>query len=177
MPREVQGERPGRRARRRVLGDSAAGSEHARLPVRAGAGEAVEPQRGGKLAEACQVRLQRGHVLLGRQRHVDVLDAVVVRLDGKLGALDAQRCEQLGLFLVGLHGGQRLLHPPECDPARLVALERDRDRARAGLEPDLAELERRARTKAVPSVGWPAKGISAAGVKIRIRACPSSSDW
>ena len=70
-------------------------------------------------------------------------EPVVVELDRQLGALDAERAEELRLVAERLHRRDGLAHPPEDDP-RTLALERHGHDAHAGLEPDLTELQRRA---------------------------------
>jgi hypothetical protein len=71
-----------------------------------------------------------------------VAKPVVVELDRQLGALDAQRRQEVRLVVEGLDRRHGWLHAPEDDP-RTLALERHGHDAHAGLEPDLAELQRR----------------------------------
>ena len=68
--------------------------------------------------------------------------AVVVDLDGELGALDADGSQKLVGGRERLDRRNRLAHPAEADPV-LLALEPHRNGALAGLEHDLRELERR----------------------------------
>ena len=68
--------------------------------------------------------------------------AEVVHLDRQAGANAEQLLQLLGL-LERLPVRNRLHHPAE-DDARAFALQRDRNDSGLGLEPDLAELERRA---------------------------------
>jgi hypothetical protein len=70
-----------------------------------------------------------------------VARAVVVDLDGELGAFDADCCEELVGGRERLHCRNRLAHPAEADPV-LLALEPHRNGALTGLEHDLRELER-----------------------------------
>jgi hypothetical protein len=88
---EVQCERAGGGTCGRVLGDAARRREHARLPSGAFAGEAVEALR--QLAEPREVGPQPRDLVLGSERDVDVLDAVVVDLDRQLRALDTEHVE------------------------------------------------------------------------------------
>ena len=74
---------------------------------------------------------------------VHVPDAVVVELDRELRLLHSQDVQEPLLAVEGLDRRQRLLHAPEHDPP-VLALEPHRNEARAGLELDLLERERRA---------------------------------
>ena len=85
--------------------------------------------------------LQRCDGLLGRERDVDVLDAVVVDLHRELRALDAERVKELALRPVRRDDRDGLGHPAE-DDSRSLPLERHRDDAGVELEPDLRQLER-----------------------------------
>jgi hypothetical protein len=85
-----------------------------------------------------------------------VARAQVVPVDRKL-RLHAERLEQLVGPLVRPPLRHRLLHPAEDDP-RAFALERQSDRPRARLEPDLAELERPGEHKRGPQHGMTRKG-------------------
>ena len=105
---------------------------------------------------------------------VDVERAVLVGLDREPRALDAERGQQLGLALERRPARDCLSIRPNPDrcprgstsigtvpipvSSRTVAL------------PSAEEI-----AKALPRVGWPANESSLSGVKIRIRASPSSS--
>jgi hypothetical protein len=67
--------------------------------------------------------------------------AVVVHLDRKLRAVDAERFEEQPGVFERRDRRDRLRHPPEDDP-RALALEQHRDDPSAGLEPDLPQLHR-----------------------------------
>ena len=140
MPGKVARERARRGAGRGILGNAHPGREHAGLPARARAREAVEAER-GKVRERREIGAERRDGVLARKRDVDVLDTVVVDLDGELRALDAEGGEELALSRKRLDRRDVLRHPAEDDPGPF-ALERDRDDARLRLEPDLRELER-----------------------------------
>ena len=86
----MNGERPGRRARCGVLGDAVVRGEHARLPPRAVAREAVDAVASSR-RERDDIGLQRRDLLRRAELDVDVPRAVVVALDRKLGAVDAER--------------------------------------------------------------------------------------
>src|SRR5205085_12548921 len=64
MPNEMQRERSRRGARRGVFRDAAVRREHARLPLRSGAGEAVDADRVWQLREPSHVRPQCSNLLL-----------------------------------------------------------------------------------------------------------------
>src|SRR5207237_3053742 len=117
-------------------------TEHPRLPASAGTGEAVDADLVRQLCDPPNVGLQRGDLRLRAEADVDVLDAVVVELDGELRRLDADRGEQLAGRFVRADLRQRLLHPAE-DDTRAVPLEPHRDDPDPALEPDLVELQRR----------------------------------
>ena len=70
-------------------------------------------------------------------------NAVVVELDRELRLPDSQDVQEPILAVEGLDLRQRLLHAPEHDPP-VLALEPHGNEARAGLELDLLERERRA---------------------------------
>jgi hypothetical protein len=89
-----------------------------------------------------EIRPQVRDLLFRAEDGERVAGAVVVHLDRQEGGRDAERGEQVVGTLVGLDGRQRLGHPAEDDPARLVPLQLDRDDATPGLERDRAELER-----------------------------------
>ena len=95
VPGEVAGERAGGRARGRILGNAVRGSEHPRLPAVAFAREAVRPDDPLQALQGLEVRLERLDGLDARERDVDVARAVVVDLDGELGALDADGSQKL----------------------------------------------------------------------------------
>ena len=116
MAAEVDGERSGGRAGRRILGDPDGGAEHPELPLRALAGEAVDAdalvagERGEVGAEGCD----RGLV---RKPDEDVARAVLVHLDREERLLDAERGEQFVGAVVELRRLRGLRHPPEHDLA------------------------------------------------------------
>jgi hypothetical protein len=83
VSRQVQRQWPGGRAGGRVLGDAVGGGEHARLPARAGPGDAADADV-GQLAERGHVRLQRRNRLLAGEHEEDVPRPVAVGLDRKL---------------------------------------------------------------------------------------------
>ena len=138
MPREVAGERPRSRSGRGILGDAERGAEHARLPARARAREAVDPV-GAERLDPSQVRLERGDLVLRATRDEDVLDAVVVELDRQL-RLDAEQGEKLVGPLEGRHRRHRLRHAAEDDSGAFT-FESHGNGAATRLDPDLAELE------------------------------------
>ena len=75
-----------------------------------------------------------------RQRHDDVRRAVVVQLYRQLGSADGEHPEERVGLIDLADSRHRLLHPPEYEAARLVAVELDRDHAHPGLELDHAAL-------------------------------------
>src|SRR5207244_13481396 len=68
VPGEVDRQRPGRRTRRRVFRDTARGREHARLPILAGSGEAVDADLEGreraKVGDRKSTRLNSSHQII-----------------------------------------------------------------------------------------------------------------
>jgi hypothetical protein len=138
VSRKVECERPGGRAGGRILRDAEPRPEHAGLPARAVAGEAVDPDRPEPL-ERPEVRADGGHGLAGAERDIDVADAVVVALHGQNRLDAAERCEQLVHPLEPGDRRRRLAHATERD-ARALALQLDRHRAAPRLELDLHEL-------------------------------------
>src|SRR5262245_39439891 len=140
VPGEVAGERPRRGACRRVFRHAVRRSEHARLPARAVAREAVRAHDALEALERLDVRLERLDGLDARKRDVDVSHAVVIELDGQLRALNADRLEELVGSRERLDRGNRLAHPAE-DDAVFLALEPDGDDSLPGLELDLWKLE------------------------------------
>ena len=96
MPREVERERAGRRAGRRILGDAAAGTNIRVFQRRARAGDAVDAEH---LRRARRARARSGFsaATSACEPSVDehVLQPVVVHLDRQLRPLDAERVEEL----------------------------------------------------------------------------------
>jgi len=82
-------ERPGRRAGRRVFGNPVPRSEHACLPGGSGACEAADHDL--ELGQRGKIGAKRSNLALRAERDERVTHAVVVSLDGKLGAIDVQR--------------------------------------------------------------------------------------
>ena len=138
----MDGERPGRRAGRRILRHTVGRRKHSRLPALAGPGRAVEADHVRQAREAVEIGSQRGHLVLVTEDDVDVSHPVVVQLDRGLRRLDPEGVEQLrlvdGAWLDAWYG---LLHAAEHDLCAL-ALEPHGDHAGARLEPDLLELHR-----------------------------------
>jgi hypothetical protein len=85
-----------------------------------------------------------------RRRAKSGRSAATAAVEGReLGALDAQRRQELDLTVDRLDRRQRLAHPAEHD-ARALPLERHRHDAHPRLQPDLAELKRRAKDERRP---------------------------
>ncbi len=154
MPCEVDSQRPGGRAGRRILRDPVAGREHPDSPPRAFAGEDDGADVPGQLRERRHIGVEPRHVLDGCEPHERVTDAVVVEEHGKLGPLDPERRQELLLVLVRLRRGKRLAHPAEHD-SRPLALEANGNDAPSGEEADLLELERPAEHERRPEHGMP----------------------
>src|SRR5205823_5641321 len=106
-------ERSGRRAGGRVFEHAESGPEHARLPAQSLAGDAVDAD-GAEVCELLIVGTKAGDLVFGYKRDEDVLDAVVVELDGKL-RLDAEHAAELIFAVERRHARQRLLHASEDD--------------------------------------------------------------
>src|SRR4051794_15785200 len=144
----MEREGPRGRAGRRILGNTMGGDEDARLPVLAVPGEAVRAVR-RELEQRAEVGPQCRHRVGRVELDQDVSRALAVELDRQPGLLYAEQSEQLLRAVVGLERERRLPHPTEDDP-RAVAVEPDGHHARAGLEPQLVELERAAEDERRP---------------------------
>src|SRR5581483_5685147 len=156
VPREMERERPGGRAGGGILVDAVRGDEDAHLPRRAVAREAHRPER-RQLEQGADVGPQRGDRLGRVELDEDVARPLEIGLDRQPGLADAEQREQLVRALVRLVGEGRLAHPAERDP-RAVAPEPHGNDARAGLEPDLLQLQRAGEDERRPENRVPGEG-------------------
>ena len=175
MAREVHGQRSRGRARRGILGHAARGREHARLPARAGAGEAAHPEHRRHLQRAPRSRAAaRPPRPPSRARRTR----------------SACRCRRARSAARSARRATREAARPRPRTAPTPGAAAPSGRRRSwlpsrssatGTTPAFVSslitesCSGAASTNAVPSVGCPANGSSVAGVKIRIRACPSLS--
>jgi hypothetical protein len=135
-------------------------------------GTLASEDRESESAQRCQpphLGAQRRNRRGGRKLHEYILGAVSVDLDRQARRDSTQSAEQLRLGSKRGDLREWLIHPAEVD-LRAPPGQPHRDDAASGLQPDDVGLQRRPSTNAVPRVGWPAKGSSIVGVKIRIRA-------
>ena len=153
---EMERERPGRRARRRILRRRLRQAQHPRLPAGTGPGEAVDPHHRVQVGEPRHVRTKRGHRFLGLERHVDDAGArcrrprPAARNDRRPSAPSSSASCAYGSTV-----GRRLLHPAE-DEARISSRS-----SRTGTTPFPVSIlitsscKGPPRMKAVPRVGCP----------------------
>ena len=92
VTRQMERERPGGRAGRRILRDAVGRDEDARLPALAVAGEAARSV-GIELQQRGDVGAERGHGRGRAELDEDVARALAVELDRQPGLLHAEQAE------------------------------------------------------------------------------------
>ena len=174
VPGEVERERPRGRAGRRILGNAVRGDEDARLPALAVAREAARCRTGLSSSSAPKSGRSAATASGEPSSTSDVPRALGgrARPAARLSRRRARRAARRRASYGSCENGGCGIQPKTIrEPSRS---------SRTGTTPaPVSSRSRRAAaarasTNAVPSIGCPANGSSSAGVKIRIRTCPSA---
>ena len=169
---QMDGQRTGGRAGGGILATPSAGREHPRLDARAASrrSSSRRPRREPRVRRRSGRSARHG---VARRRAPRTRAAGRCRTP-RWGALSARRRAppEARRRARTAPGRDRLLHLAERRRARRRARARPGSRPAPVSSRTASQPVRSPSTNAVPSTGWPAKGSSVAGVKIRTRAPP-----